>query len=171
MHCWRLPALRWHPPPALCWHHFQHCAVAVDGVAPVLLPSVRRHLCPHHAPLAVAFALLPSSLYVVSSPYPVSLAPALRFCHLMPWQQCLCLFCHDVVVGASHGSCRRLGQGPHPGNSGLSHLVFSSNRGTVVVPIVQVDCKHANALPLPSRGIARILFSWDLSGSSFSCAC
>jgi hypothetical protein len=66
--------------PALRWHHCQHrAAVVVASIMPALSPLVHGYLCPHCAPLVVAFALPPSLLYMAFLPYPVSSTPVLHF--------------------------------------------------------------------------------------------
>jgi hypothetical protein len=109
--------------PALRWGHCQVCAVViVAGVGPALSPLAHRHLHPHRGLLVVAFALPPSSPYVASSLYLVLSMPVLRFLTPDTLAEMHVPFCHDVLVGASHGGCHRLGHNRSPGNSRVCHL-------------------------------------------------
>jgi hypothetical protein len=94
---WRVPALFWHPPP--------HCVGVIDSIAlSSSLPASCRHCCPccpHCAPLVLAFALLPSSPYVASLPYPASSTPILCFLSPDALAAMQAPFCHGVIAGAS----------------------------------------------------------------------
>jgi hypothetical protein len=109
--------------PTLCWGHCQHRAVVVvAGVASASLPLARGHLCSHCTPLAVVFTLLLSSQYLASLPYPVLLMPVLRLLSPDALAAMHTPFCHNVVIGASHGGYRRLGHGHPPGDSRVCRL-------------------------------------------------
>ncbi len=107
-----------------------HCAGVITSIVLLsLLPALHRRCCPWRMGV---FALIARPLWW-RSPFhrhchtwhPCRIRCCLRsssvFYRLTLSQQCTCL-CHDVVVGASHGSCRCLGHDHPLGNSGVCHL-------------------------------------------------
>jgi hypothetical protein len=122
------PMQRWRLP-ALCWRPNLHCTGVISSIVLLLLPALRRHCCSQGAGIVA----------LITHPLRWRL-PFCRHCHMwcpcliqccrhpsfvcrpMPSQQCMLFFCHNVVVGASHGNCHCLGQGPPPGDSGLCRL-------------------------------------------------
>ncbi len=76
----------------------------------------------------------------------------------MPLRKCMCL-CHNIIVGASHGSCPHPGHNHPPGESGVCHLeLFLSSH---------LRCRHHHKLATAywSGAIPWRRLSW-LSASS-----
>jgi hypothetical protein len=107
-----------------------HCAgVIASIVLLLLLPALRQRCCPR---CVGVFALIAHPLWWCPPfhrhcrtwcPCHIQCRLCLYsvFCCLTPSQQCTCL-CHDIVVGASHGSCHRLGHNHPLGNSRVCRL-------------------------------------------------